>query len=218
MACRSMVRNVAGVRGGALSVVVDSTTAAMAVREHHDRDNIDGMEQQDEDGDGRTLESHRWRRHARDEWMAPIGCAGECTELTLAALAALGCVRVSWKMAEPMRWCRDSGCALQQQGNCSALSMSEYPHMHCELCVPVKCCASDRYSGGWCFGSVDKTSAERPMDSCPVIVVALDVRDADAVIWRENVFLRGPGTSPLRGVWTRFPRARQMRGTRRRHI
>ncbi|EKF34323.1 surface protease GP63, putative, partial [Trypanosoma cruzi marinkellei] len=117
MAGRSTVRNVAGVRGGAQSVVVHSTTAAMAVREHYDCDDIDGMEQPDDDGDWRTLESQRWRRHARDEWMARIGCAGDCTELKLAALAALGYMRVSRGMAEPMRWCGKLGCALQQQRN-----------------------------------------------------------------------------------------------------
>ncbi|RNC42824.1 surface protease GP63, partial [Trypanosoma cruzi] len=78
MASRSMVRNVACVRGRALSVVVDSTTAAMAAREHHDCDDIDGMELQDGDGDGRTLEAHLSQHHARDERMASIGSAGDC--------------------------------------------------------------------------------------------------------------------------------------------
>ncbi|KAF5215155.1 surface protease GP63 [Trypanosoma cruzi] len=193
MAGRGMVRNAACVRGGALSVVVHSTTAAMAAREHHDCDDVDGVEQQDDDGDGRTLESHRSRCHARDEWMAAIGGAGDCAELTLAALAAQGCMRVSRGMTEPMRWCGNSGCALQQQRNCSALNMSEYPHMLCELGVPVKCCASDLYSIGWCLGSVHKMSAERPMDSCLIIDPALDVRDADAVIWRGECLFAMPG-------------------------
>ncbi|RNC40547.1 surface protease GP63 [Trypanosoma cruzi] len=57
----------------ALVVVVHSTNAAMAAREHHDCDDIDGMELQDDDGDGRTLESHWSQRHVNDEWMAPIG-------------------------------------------------------------------------------------------------------------------------------------------------
>ncbi|RNC51211.1 surface protease GP63 [Trypanosoma cruzi] len=78
MASRSMVRHVAGVRGRALSVVVHSTNAAMAAREHHDCGDTDGMELQDGDGDGRTLESHWSQRHARDEWIAPLGCAGCC--------------------------------------------------------------------------------------------------------------------------------------------
>ncbi|RNC42110.1 surface protease GP63 [Trypanosoma cruzi] len=104
MASRSMARHVAGVRGRALLVVVHSTTAAMPASEHHDCDDIDGMELQDGDGDGRTLESHWSQRHAKDEWMAPIGCAGCRTELTLAAPADLGCMRVKWVMAEPMRW------------------------------------------------------------------------------------------------------------------
>ncbi|EKF26948.1 surface protease GP63, putative [Trypanosoma cruzi marinkellei] len=52
MASRSMVRHVTGVRGGALSVVVHLTTAAMAAREHHDCDDIDGMELPDADEDG----------------------------------------------------------------------------------------------------------------------------------------------------------------------
>ncbi|RNC56509.1 surface protease GP63 [Trypanosoma cruzi] len=88
----------------ALLVVVHSTTAAMAARKHQDCDDIDGIELQDGDGDGRTLESHWLQRHAKDEWMALIGCAGCCTELTLAASADLGCMRVKWDMAEPMRW------------------------------------------------------------------------------------------------------------------
>ncbi|EAN94000.1 surface protease GP63 [Trypanosoma cruzi] len=112
----------------ALSVVVHSTTAAMPAREHHDCDDIDGIELQDGDGDGRTLESHRLQRHAKEEWMAAIGSAGCCTELTLAAPADLGCMRVKWDMAEPMRWWRNSNCALLQR-KCSALQMSEYPQM-----------------------------------------------------------------------------------------
>ncbi|EAN90849.1 surface protease GP63, putative [Trypanosoma cruzi] len=98
------------VRGGALSVVVHSTNAAMAAREHHDCNDVDGMELQDDDGDGRTLESHWWQRQARDEWMAPIGGVGDCTELALAASADLGCMRVRWNMAEPMRWSRKLCC------------------------------------------------------------------------------------------------------------
>ncbi|EAN97288.1 hypothetical protein Tc00.1047053509753.202 [Trypanosoma cruzi] len=78
MASRSTVRHVAGVRGRALSVVVHSATSAMSAGEHHDCDDIDGMELQDDDGSGRTLESHWSWRHARDEWMAPIGGAGCC--------------------------------------------------------------------------------------------------------------------------------------------
>ncbi|RNC44900.1 surface protease GP63 [Trypanosoma cruzi] len=103
MADPSMVRNVIGVRGRALSVVVHSTNAAMAAREHYNCDDIDDMELQDGDGDGRTLESRLSQCHARDEWMFLIGVAGDCTELTLAASADLGCMRVNWEMAEPMR-------------------------------------------------------------------------------------------------------------------
>ncbi|EKF29637.1 surface protease GP63, putative [Trypanosoma cruzi marinkellei] len=73
MASSSMVRHVTGARGRALSVVMNWETAAMAAREHHDCNNIDGMELPDGDGDGRTLESHGSQRHARDERMAPIG-------------------------------------------------------------------------------------------------------------------------------------------------
>ncbi|RNC54714.1 putative surface protease GP63 [Trypanosoma cruzi] len=117
LAGRSMVRNAIGVRGRALSVVVDSTNAAMAASEHQDCDEIDGVELQDDDGDGRMLESHWSRRHARDEWIAPIVC-----ELL--------------------------------QRKCSALNMSEYRHMLCDVGVPVKRCASDRYSRGrgWYLG------------------------------------------------------------------
>ncbi|EKG07731.1 surface protease GP63, putative, partial [Trypanosoma cruzi] len=93
-------------------------------------------------------------------------------------------------------WCGNSGCALQQQRNCSALNMGEYLHMLCELGVPVECCVSDLYSSGWCLGSVHKMSAKRAMDSCPVIDPALDVRDADAVIWRGECLSAMPGDRP----------------------
>ncbi|RNC60157.1 surface protease GP63 [Trypanosoma cruzi] len=73
MASRSMLGNVVCVRGGALLVVVDSANATMAAREHHDCDDIVGMELQEDDGDGRTLESYWSQRHAKDEWMAPTG-------------------------------------------------------------------------------------------------------------------------------------------------
>ncbi|KAF5221965.1 Leishmanolysin [Trypanosoma cruzi] len=217
MASRSMLGNVVCVRGRALLVVVDSANATMAARERHDCDDIVGMELQEDDGDGRTLESYWSQRHAKDEWMAPIGGAGDCTELTLAASAALGCMRVKWEMAEPMRWSRNSGCELLQR-RYPTLKMGKYPYRFCESGVPLKCCASDRYSSGWCLGSIHEISAKRPMDSCPIIDPALDARDIDAVIWRENICLQGLGISPLRGVRTRFPRTRQMRGTRRRHI
>ncbi|RNC52542.1 surface protease GP63 [Trypanosoma cruzi] len=115
MASRSMVRNVAGVSGGALSVVMDLTTAAMAEGEHHDCNDVDGMELQDDDGDRRTLESHLWQRHAMDGWMFLIGGAGCCTELTLAAPADLGCLRVKREMAGPTRWSRNAVCELLQR-------------------------------------------------------------------------------------------------------
>ncbi|RNC39596.1 putative surface protease GP63 [Trypanosoma cruzi] len=70
----------------------------------------------------------------------------------------------------------------------------------------------------WLVSSIHEMSARRPMDSCPVIDPALNLRDIDAVIWRENICLQCLGTSPLLGVRTRFPRTRRMRGTRRRHI
>ncbi|EAN87162.1 surface protease GP63 [Trypanosoma cruzi] len=137
----------------ALSVVVHSTTAAMAARKHQDCDDIDGMELQDGDGDGRTLESHWPQHHTKDEWMASIGCAVYCTEVTLAATADLGCMRVKWEMAEPMRWWRNSNCALLRW-KCSALNMSEYFRIFCEASIPARRCTSDRYSSGWCVDGV----------------------------------------------------------------
>ncbi|RNC52684.1 surface protease GP63 [Trypanosoma cruzi] len=195
MASRSMVRNAIGVRGRALSEVVDSKTAAMAAREHYDCDDIDGMELQDDDGDGRTLESRWWRRHARDERMAPIGSAGCRTEVLLAALADLGCLRVKWEMAEPMRWCRNAFCELLQRKR-SAPSTSEYCYMVCEVGVPVKRCASDRYSRGWYLGSIHEMSAKHSMGRCPITDPALDVRDIEAVIWREEYLSAMPGDEP----------------------
>ncbi|RNF05325.1 surface protease GP63 [Trypanosoma cruzi] len=121
----------------------------MAARKPRDSDDIDGMELQDGDGDGRTLESHWSQRHAKDEWMAPIGCADCRTELTLAASADLGCMRVRWEMAEPMRWWRNSNCALLQR-KCSAPKMSGYPQMFCEAGIKASRCTLDRYSSCWC--------------------------------------------------------------------
>ncbi|RNC51511.1 surface protease GP63 [Trypanosoma cruzi] len=37
---------------------------------------------------------------------------------------------------------------------CSALNMSEYPHMLCDVGVPVKRCASDWYSSARCADGV----------------------------------------------------------------
>ncbi|EAN90310.1 surface protease GP63, putative [Trypanosoma cruzi] len=122
MASRSMVMNVTGVRGRALSVVVNSTNAAMATREHYDCDDIYGVELEDQEWNGSTLESHWSQRHAKDELIAPIGGAGYYTELTLAAFADLGYFKVNWRMAEPMGWGKKSGCELQQQ-RCSELNL-----------------------------------------------------------------------------------------------
>ncbi|RNC54336.1 surface protease GP63 [Trypanosoma cruzi] len=158
MAKCSTVRNAIGVRGRALSVVVHSVNSAMAAREHQDCDEIDGVELQDDDGEGRTLESH-------------------------------------WEMAEPMRWCRDSGCELLQR-KCSAPNMSEYCYMVCDVGVPVKRCASDRYSRGWYLGSIHEMSAKHSMGRCPITDPALDVRDIEGVIWRGKYFSAVPGDEP----------------------
>ncbi|RNF17130.1 surface protease GP63 [Trypanosoma cruzi] len=147
-------------------VAVHSTTAVVAAKGPRDSDDIDGMELQDDDGDGRTLESHRSQRHARDEWMAPIGCAGHCTELTLAAPADLGCMRVNWEMAEPMRWCSNSGCALPQR-KCSAPNMSEHHQMFCKLGVPARSCASGLYSSGWRVDGVSIKLSKAPDGQLP---------------------------------------------------
>ncbi|RNC51350.1 surface protease GP63 [Trypanosoma cruzi] len=67
-----MVRNAIGVGGRALSVV-DSTNAAMSAREHQDCDDIDGVELQDNDVDGRTLESH-WEMAEPTRCCSKSGC------------------------------------------------------------------------------------------------------------------------------------------------
>ncbi|EKF29681.1 surface protease GP63, putative [Trypanosoma cruzi marinkellei] len=154
------------------------------------------MELQDDDGDGRTLESHWLQRHARDEWKVPIDCAGKCTELTLASLPALGCLMVKWEMAEPMGWCGNSGCGLLYR-KCSALKMSEYPQMFCEAGVPAGRCASDRYSSGYFLGSVNEGPAKHTMDSCLIIDPALVVRDAEAVVWSGEYLSAVPGDEPF---------------------
>ncbi|ESL06050.1 hypothetical protein TRSC58_06282 [Trypanosoma rangeli SC58] len=87
----------------------------MAAREHYDCDGIQGMELNDFNGDGTTLESHWSKRNAKDELMAPLGGAGYYTELTLAAFADLGYYKANWAMAEPMGWGRRSGCELLQK-------------------------------------------------------------------------------------------------------
>ncbi|EAN81991.1 surface protease GP63, putative [Trypanosoma cruzi] len=195
MASRSMVRNVTGVRGRALSVVVNSTNAAMAAREHYDCDDIYGMELQDQNGDGGTLESHWSQRHAKDELMAPIGGAGYYTELTLAAFADLGYFKVNWKLAEPMGWGKKSGCELLQK-RCSELNLSKYSHMFCNRDEVVERCASDRYSRGLCRRSIIEFSKQHSMDSCPIIDPAMDVRDLEAVFEKEGYLSARPGDKP----------------------
>ncbi|RNE95913.1 surface protease GP63, partial [Trypanosoma rangeli] len=96
MVASRMVSNVTSVRGRALSVVVNSTNAAMAAREHYNCKGIQGMELNDFKGDGTGLESHWSQRNAKDELMAPLGGAGYYTELTLAAFADLGYYKVNW--------------------------------------------------------------------------------------------------------------------------
>ncbi|PWV04085.1 putative surface protease GP63 [Trypanosoma cruzi] len=195
MASRSMVRNVTGVRGRELSVVVNSTNAAMAAREHYNCDDIYGMELQDQNGDGTTLESHWSQRHAKDELMAPIGGAGYYTELTLAAFADLGYFKVNWDMAEPMGWGKNSGCELLQK-RCSELNLSKYSQMFCNRDEVVERCASDRYSSGWCHRSIIEFSKQPPMDSCPIIDPAMDVRDLEAVFEKGEYLSARPGDKP----------------------
>ncbi|RNC42158.1 surface protease GP63 [Trypanosoma cruzi] len=98
--------------------------------------------------------------------MAPIGCAGCRTELTLAAPADLGCMRVKWEMAELMRWWRNSCCALLQRKR-SALIMSEYPQMFCEGGVPARRCTLDRYSSGWCADELSMRGQKTPDGQLP---------------------------------------------------
>ncbi|RNC34613.1 surface protease GP63, partial [Trypanosoma cruzi] len=47
-----------------------------------------------------------------------------------------------------------------------------------------------------CRRSIHERSAKRPMDSCPVIGPALDVRNAAAVIWRGECLSAVPGDKP----------------------
>ncbi|RNC34784.1 surface protease GP63, partial [Trypanosoma cruzi] len=69
-------------------------------------------------------------------------------------------------------------------------------YMLCEVGVPVKRCASDRYSRGWYLGSIHEMPAKRPMDRCPITDPALDVGDIDAVIWRGECLSAMPGDKP----------------------
>ncbi|PBJ71598.1 surface protease GP63 [Trypanosoma cruzi cruzi] len=195
MADLSMVRNITGVRDRALSVVVISTNAAMAAREHYNCDDIGGMELQDQEGDGSTLESHWSRCHAKDELMAPIGGAGDHTELTLAAFADLGYFKVNWKLAEPMGWGKKSGCELLQK-RCSELNLSKYSHMFCNINDGVKRCASDRYSSGWCQRSIIELSKQHSMDSCPIIDPEMEVWDLEAVFEDGKCLSAMPGDEP----------------------
>ncbi|RNC51837.1 surface protease GP63 [Trypanosoma cruzi] len=72
---------------------------------------------------------------------------------------------------------------------CSALNMSEYCYMLCALGVPARRCASDRYSIGWCLGSIHEMSAKHSMGRCPITDSALDVRNIEGVIWEGRIFL-----------------------------
>ncbi|RNC54385.1 surface protease GP63 [Trypanosoma cruzi] len=98
-------------------------------------------------------------------------------------------------MAEPTRWWRDPGCELLQR-KCSALNTSEYCYMLCDVGVPVKRCASDRYSRGWYLGSIHEMSAKHSMGRCPITDPALDVKDVEAVIWRGEYLSAMPGDEP----------------------
>ncbi|EKG00254.1 surface protease GP63, putative [Trypanosoma cruzi] len=167
----------------------------MAAREHHDCDDIYGMELQDQNGDGSTLESHWSQRHAKDELMAPIGGAGYYTELTLAAFADLGYFKVNWKLAEPMGWGKKSGCELLQK-RCSELNLSKYSHMFCNRDDGVKRCASDRYSRGWCHWSIIELSKNPPMDSCPIIDPEMEVWDLEVVFEGRKYLSARPGDMP----------------------
>ncbi|RNC54429.1 surface protease GP63 [Trypanosoma cruzi] len=128
MASRSMVRHVAGVRGRALLVVVDSANAAMAAREHQYCGDTDGMELQDDDDDGRTLESHWSQRQARNEWIAPIVC-----ELLQRKCSALNMSEYSHML-----------CALGVSARCCALD--RYSSGWCADGVSMKCQQNARWT------------------------------------------------------------------------
>ncbi|RNE99098.1 surface protease GP63 [Trypanosoma rangeli] len=184
MVADRMVKNVTGVRGRALSVVVNSTNAAMAAREHYNCDNIQGMELYDFKGDGTTLESHWSHRNAKDELMAPLGGAGYYTELTLAAFADLGYYKVNWAMAEPMGWGRRSGCELLEK-KCSQL-VNKYPKMFCQEGDPHLRCTSDRYFNGTCDSNIVEMSPNGQPDWCLTVAALVPREDFNHVFKQEQ--------------------------------
>ncbi|RNE99055.1 surface protease GP63, partial [Trypanosoma conorhini] len=195
MAAHRMVRNVTGVRGRKLSVVVNSTNAAMAAREHYDCDGIRGMELYDFNGDGSALESHWSERNAKDELMAPLGGAGLYTELTLGAFVDLGFYKANWAAAEPMAWGKSSGCELLRK-KCAQLSLSNYPKMFCNESDFHLRCTSDRYFSGRCTGSIMEPSPGATPDSCPVIEPVISVRDLATVFKKGAHKPARPGDQP----------------------
>ncbi|RNE96442.1 surface protease GP63 [Trypanosoma rangeli] len=184
MVASRMVTNVTSVRGRALSVVVNSTNAAMAAREHYNCDNIQGMELYDFKGDGTTLQSHWSHRNAKDELMAPLGGAGYYTELTLAAFADLGYYKVNWAMAEPMGWGRQSGCDLLEK-KCSEL-VSKYPKMFCQRGGPHLRCTSDRYFNGTCDSNIIEMSPNVQTDVCLTVAALVPTEDFNHVFKQEQ--------------------------------
>ncbi|RNE97052.1 surface protease GP63 [Trypanosoma rangeli] len=185
MVASHMVKNVTGVRGRALSVVVNSMNAAMAAREHYNCNGIQGMELYDFKGDGTGLESHWSKRNAKDELMAPLGGAGYYTELTLAAFADLGYYKVNWAMAEPMGWGRQSGCELLQK-KCSELDLSKYPKMFCDMTFRPLQCTSDRYFNGTCDSNIIEMSPNVQTDVCYTVAAWVPREDFNYVFKQEQ--------------------------------
>ncbi|EAN85600.1 hypothetical protein Tc00.1047053506609.50 [Trypanosoma cruzi] len=83
--------------------------------------------------------------------------------------------------------------------------MSEYRQMLREVGVFVKHCASDRYSSGCCWYIIHEMSAKSPVDSCPITDPALNLRDADAVIWGGEYLSARPGDEPSLWFLDRLP-------------
>ncbi|RNF08354.1 surface protease GP63, partial [Trypanosoma conorhini] len=195
MTAHHMAKAVTGVRDRKVSVVVNSTNAAMAAREHYDCDNIQGMELYDLEGDGSTLESHWSERNAKDELMAPFGGAGLYTELTLGAFVDLGYYKANWAAAEPMAWGKKSGCELLEK-KCAQLNLSDYPKMFCKEHDEYLRCASDRYFSGRCTRSIVEASPGKTADSCPIIAPAINMNDLNAVFRTGGSRSAVPGDRP----------------------
>ncbi|RNC50933.1 surface protease GP63, partial [Trypanosoma cruzi] len=62
-----------------------------------------------------------------------------------------------------------------------------------------------RYSSGCCWYSIHEMSAKSPVDSCPITDPALNLRDADNVIWGGEYLSARPGDEPSSWFLDRLP-------------